>query len=901
MSAASVKGLKMISYRSVEAKFADSCYFSFKVFIGFDQQIYCAVCYPKIHHTPLPVEVNTGKIKAEDGSGCPRCGGKVFDAEKMSTKSGIFHKSCFSCALCTRPMDYTNFVGHEKNVYCKQCYRRNFDVRSRSVGPTSTNIIKGLESENCPRCGGAVFEAEKIVTRKHFYHKGCISCLHCKASLQASTFFDAPDGDVYCKACYAVLFGHKRARSIGPSNTAAIQAAPGDATGCLGCGGKVFEAEKMSSARGYYHVSCFKCNKCSSLLDSNNANSGHGGNIFCNGCFLKVRQSTPELGKVFGKSHVDTTSIAAGADEEGCPRCGGKVFEAERRSARSGDYHQRCFTCLDCHRIMDYFTACDGPDGDIYCKSCYNKRYHVTELRVADSDKAMDTSIIKPDGDDLGCPRCGGKVFHAEEVNVKGRSFHSKCCTCKGCAIRLDSLTLNAGLDGDVYCKTCYGQTFGLNRYTTSDPALIQAEPGSSDACAKCGGKVYELEKVSSKNAAYHKQCFACHECKRKLDSTLVYAFEAPDNNIHCKKCFQDNFGEGTTPLIWADTTSIQCLDGKGCPRCGGAVFKAEEIVEKGRNFHKACFTCKKCKRPQADKLQVFVGFDEEIYCKGCYPNLQHTPLGMDSDTSKIQGNEGESDVCPRCKGKVFEAEKFSSKGRLYHKKCFSCFNCHSILSLSSMFETPDKEVCCKTCYIQCYFTGGKNAYLDYSKVGQSQGEGPVCPNCNVTVFEAEKVVTKSHHYHKKCLSCHDCNRLLDSSTYCEGKDTFIYCKNCYATKFGHMAPSEVQGEEMIFFPATPSDTKCTGCYGKVFEAEKMLTSFGAFHRQCYKCNDCSKILDTSPAYKLKGGKIYCKTCFSHAKDRARDAGEDDDGALIAAKAMVETATIKADEDDPDR
>ena len=27
--------------------------------------------------------------------------------------------------------------------------------------------------------------------------------------------------------------------------------------------------------------------------------------------------------------------------------------------------------------------------------------------------------------------------------------------------------------------------------------------------------------------------------------------------------------------------------------RCGGAVFKAEEIVEKGRNFHLPCFTCK--------------------------------------------------------------------------------------------------------------------------------------------------------------------------------------------------------------------------------------------------------------------------------------------------------------------
>ena len=115
------------------------------------------------------------------------------------------------------------------------------------------------------------------------------------------------------------------------------------------------------------------------------------------------------------------------------------------------------------------------------------------------------------------------------------------------------------------------------------------------------------------------------------------------------------------------------------------------------------------------------------------------------------------------------------------------------------------------------------------------------------------------------------------------------------------MAPSEVQDDVMIFFPATPSDTKCTGCFGKVFEAEKMLTSFGVFHRHCYKCSVCSKILDTGPAFKLKNGSIHCKQCFSHERERARYAGEDDGSALIAAKAMVETATIKADEDDPDR
>ena len=69
-------------------------------------------------------------------------------------------------------------------------------------------------------------------------------------------------------------------------------------------------------------------------------------------------------------------------------------------------------------------------------------------------------------------------------------------------------------------------------------------------------------------------------------------------------------------------------------PRCGGAVFANEEIIEKGISFHKKCFTCCQCTRPLNDKLQVFIGFDKEVYCKVCYPKIMHTPLPMDPKVS---------------------------------------------------------------------------------------------------------------------------------------------------------------------------------------------------------------------------------------------------------------------------
>ena len=80
----------------------------------------------------------------------------------------------------------------------------------------------------------------------------------------------------------------------------------------------------------------------------------------------------------------------------------------------------------------------------------------------------------------------------------------------------------------------------------------------------------------------------------------------------------------------------------------------AEEIVEKGHSYHKKCFTCINCNRPQLDKLQVYVGFDHQIYCKTCYPKIWHTPLPLES-RSKIKAEPGDDSGCPRCHGKVFE------------------------------------------------------------------------------------------------------------------------------------------------------------------------------------------------------------------------------------------------------
>lgn len=42
------------------------------------------------------------------------------------------------------------------------------------------------------------------------------------------------------------------------------------------------------------------------------------------------------------------------------------------------------------------------------------------------------------------CPRCGDKVYKAEEVMCEGAKWHKKCFGCKDCRKKLDSTTCNS-------------------------------------------------------------------------------------------------------------------------------------------------------------------------------------------------------------------------------------------------------------------------------------------------------------------------------------------------------------------------------------------------------------------------------------------------------------------------
>ncbi|KXJ07672.1 Cysteine and glycine-rich protein 2 [Exaiptasia diaphana] len=61
-----------------------------------------------------------------------------------------------------------------------------------------------------------------------------------------------------------------------------------------------------------------------------------------------------------------------------------------------------------------------------------------------------------------------------------------------------------------------------------------------ADVCPRCSTKAYHAESVIMEGQNWHKRCFACKDCKKRLDSTTCAPHQG---EVYCKSCHGKNYG----------------------------------------------------------------------------------------------------------------------------------------------------------------------------------------------------------------------------------------------------------------------------------------------------------------------------------------------------------------------
>ncbi|EPQ12736.1 Cysteine and glycine-rich protein 2 [Myotis brandtii] len=124
-------------------------------------------------------------------------------------------------------------------------------------------------------------------------------------------------------------------------------------------------------------------------------------------------------------------------------------------------------------------------DEEIYCKSCYGKKYGPKGYGYGQGAGTLNMDRgerlgIKPEsvqphrpttnpntskfaqkyGGAEKCSRCGDFVYAAEKIIGAGKLWHKNCFRCAKCGKSLESTTLTEK-GGEIYCKGCYAKNFG--------------------------------------------------------------------------------------------------------------------------------------------------------------------------------------------------------------------------------------------------------------------------------------------------------------------------------------------------------------------------------------------------------------------------------------------------------
>ncbi|XP_070167448.1 muscle LIM protein 1 isoform X3 [Polyergus mexicanus] len=127
------------------------------------------------------------------------------------------------------------------------------------------------------------------------------------------------------------------------------------------------------------------------------------------------------------------------------------------------------------------------------------------------------------------CPKCGKSVYAAEERVAGGLKWHKQCFKCGLCGKSLDSTNCSEH-EGELFCKVCHGRKFGPKGYGF----------GGGAGCLSM------------------------------------------DQGDHLQAKSEDELSRGSNAIL-EPRAIAKAPEGEGCPRCGGYVYAAEQMLARGR------------------------------------------------------------------------------------------------------------------------------------------------------------------------------------------------------------------------------------------------------------------------------------------------------------------------------
>lgn len=200
-----------------------------------------------------------------------------------------------------------------------------------------------------------------------------------------------------------------------------------------------------------------------------------------------------------------------------CPRCSKNVYFAEEKQALGKSWHKLCFVCANCKKLLDSGSITEH-DGEMFCNSCYRKNFGPKGYGFGGGAGCLSMD------DGKGYTSTKTHVDHQAEAYVAPRRIMGES---------------NEISNGNGSVETTNGTKVTAVPAPRKTTATVQ-KWGGAEVCPRCEKCVYLAELMRGAGKAWHKGCFTCINCNKRVDSTTLCEREG---EIYCKACYGRNFG----------------------------------------------------------------------------------------------------------------------------------------------------------------------------------------------------------------------------------------------------------------------------------------------------------------------------------------------------------------------
>ncbi len=188
--------------------------------------------------------------------------------------------------------------------------------------------------------------------------------------------------------------------------------------------------------------------------------------------------------------------------------------------------------------------------------------------------------VVSAPKEDYTCAKCKQQISGTFTV-YNEKKYHTKCFVCCQCSQEFKEKTFFK-LNNQPLCRTCHSQNLVAN----------------ASSCRKCSQPILDTV-VTFKGGEYHDYCLVCNLCSKKLVGQSIYTDK--QEKPYCIECFTKK-------------------EAKTCHKCRTTIAPNQtNLVFEDKNFHKECFTCKKCSK-QISSAESFYRDNEPdtFICEKC-------------------------------------------------------------------------------------------------------------------------------------------------------------------------------------------------------------------------------------------------------------------------------------------